>query len=81
MLRLRIFDPVLQLYQLGILGRHVNPHIGRNPVLLIGQPFNGAGIDQGADPVRLSLIIDLRIQAADLELRDHIHHASHLPVA
>ena len=60
-LRLRILHSLLQLHQLCILGCHINGNIRRDPFFLIGQPFNGTGIDQRRYTHRPPFVIDLRI--------------------
>ncbi len=48
---------------------------------MVGQPFHRTCIDQGRHPHRLSLIVDLAIEIADLKLGHILHHASHFPVS
>ena len=79
--RLGIFDALLQHDALRILSGHVDADVSGNSVSLVGQPFDGTGIDQRRDTYRNIVIIDLSVIVRHLELGNHIHQASHLPVS
>ena len=78
---LGITDRFVQFYQRGILCRHIDHNIRRDSLRLVGQPFDRACVDQWSHANRFFLIIDLRIQIADLKLRNHIYHTSHFSIS
>ena len=78
---LGITDRFVQFYQRSILCGHIDHNIRRNSLRLVSQPFDRTCVDQRSHANRFFLIIDLRIQIADLKLRNHIYHTSHFPVS
>ena len=77
----RILHPFIQFHQFGILCRHIDLDICRNPLALVREPFDQAGITQGRYSHGLILVVDLAVPVIYLKLRDHIHHTSHLSVS
>ena len=80
-LRFGIFDALLQHDAFRILRGHVDQDVGRNAVPLIGQPLDGTGVNQRRDAHRHVVVVDLGIIVRHLKLGNHVHQASHLPVA
>ena len=76
-----IANGLLQLDALRLLGRHIDHNVSRDTVCLIGQPFDGTGVDKGCYTDRLSPVVDLAVDAAHLKLGHVFHHSSHFPVA
>ena len=76
-----VFHPLVELYKFGILGCHIDLYICRDPLAVIGDPFDNARIFQRGHPHRAVVIIDLGVKIIHLELGHHVHHAPHLPVA
>ena len=76
-----IADALFQFHTFCLLGGHVDAHIGRDTVLLVRQPLNGAGIAQGTDSGGSATEVNLAVLVHHYKLGNHICHASHFPVS
>ena len=76
-----VFHPLVELYKFGILGCHIDLYICRDSLAAVRQPLDNTGVFQRRHPHRAILIIYLGVEVVHLELRHHIHHASHFSVS
>ena len=74
-------DGLCQLDAFGFLGGHVYHDIGGDTVCLVGQPFDGTCVNERGHPDGLSLVVNLAVNTADLELGYVLYHGSHFPVS
>ena len=76
-----IFNSFVQHHTFRILSGHINTHISRDSVLLVGQPLNRAGIYQRRHTYRNAVYVNLGIVISHLKLGHHLHQAAHFPVS